>query len=504
MNLEDDFSDEMESAAQGKTASKRDVTIAAQTTSIEKLKKSIKKVDLINTLQVDLADPLHKYKDDDGNLNKYKIPQNLYIVAIIFEVIKAAKKLNLGICVKHGVIYIFNGKYWEEVEDESVKQILSQSAIKLGYHSPAGARVSDFRDKLFKQFLSDGIEEAVAPRRDKILINLSNGTLEISKDNVALRDHHRDDFLTYMLHYPYDKEAVSPIFDTFIKKVLPDFDTRSVLQEFLGYVFTTELKLEKGAVLYGGGSNGKSVFFEVVSALMGTENLSFKGLGDLCMKGDKGNNHRAEIENKLINYASEISPKGADIEIFKALISGEPVSARRLYKDVYTFRNSAKLIFNANKLPGETERTHGFFRRYMIIPFDVTISEEEKDVDLHTKITSKELSGVLNWTILGLKRLLTNRKFTKSSKVDEALESFKKESNSVLLFIEEYEIIKNDYEFISNKDLYRSYTEFSNGNGYMRFSQNNFSKEMVSAGFESIRKKIAGHTQRGFKAEFSG
>ncbi len=308
----------------------------------------------------------------------------------------------------------------------------------------------------------------------------------------------------YLLPYNYDPISACPIFDRFLYRVLPDNDSRSILQEFMGYVFTSGLKIEKVLVLYGSGSNGKSVFFEVVSELMGRENISFKGLGDLCMKGDKGNNHRAEVENKLINYSSEINAKGADLDLFKGVTSGEPVPARRLYKDVYMFRNDAKLIFNANKLPTETEKTHAFFRRYIIIPFEVTISDDEKDVDLHRKIIDNELSGVMNWVIAGLKRLLANRDFTQSEKVEAALEDFKKESNSVLQFIEEYAIIDKEYEFVSNTDLYNSYTEFCNSNGYHRLNQNNFSKEMISAGHKKASKKIEGRTKRGFNLEFGG
>ncbi len=469
-----------------------------------KLVEAVKDINLVEVLQNDIGDPLTQYQDEDGNINLHKVPQVIYIVAISFKIIEIAKEIDLGMCVKHGVIYLYNGRFWEEVSDESMKKALSEIAVKMGLPYVAVARSAPFRVKLFDQFLSDGIAEAVTPKRDNILINLSNGTLEISKDNIALREHNREDFLMYSLPYNYDPNAGCPIFNSFLDKVLPDTNSRMILQEFVGFVFTSGLKIEKVLVLYGSGANGKSVFFEVISELMGRENISHKGLGDLCMKGDKGNNHRAEVENKLINYSSEISAKGADIDLFKGLTSGEPVPARRLYKDVYMFRNSAKLIFNANKLPTDTEKTHAFFRRYIIIPFEVTISDKERDVDLHNKIIDNELSGVMNWVVVGLKRLLKNSHFTKSEKVDAALEDFKRESNSVLQFIDEYAIVKNDYEFVSNKDLYSTYTEFCNSSGYNRFNQNNFSKEMVSAGFESVRKKVANKTKRGFKAEFEG
>ena len=457
---------------------------------------SIQKVDLIYTLQVKIGDPLAKYTNENGLVESFKVPQTLYIVAIIYEILQTAKDINLGIAVKHGVIYIFNGKYWQEIEDEEIKKVLSNISKKLGFFSPAVADTSDFKKKLFTQFLDSGVEEAVVPAiTGKILINLKNGTLEIDKHNVKLREHNREDFLTYVLNYNYDAKAKAPIFTNFINEVLPCKDTQNVLQEFIGYVFSTNLKLEKVAVLYGSGANGKSVFFEVITQLMGKDNLSFKGLGDICMKGDRGNNHRAELESKLINYASELNPQGADIELFKALVSGEPTSARRLYKNVFTMVNTAKLIFNANQLPKEVERTKGFFRRFLIIPFDVTITEDKKDINLHNKIIDTELSGVLNWAISGLKRLIENENFTYSEAVSKAIETYKKESSSVALFIEEENLVPDLEGKMPNKALYNMYKEFVADAGMGKMSNINFAKEMKNLGFEAYKSG----SERGFK-----
>ena len=458
--------------------------------------ESVSKVDLIHTLQVKIEDPLVKYKNEDGDIDAYKVPQNLYIVAIIYEIMETAKRIDLGIAVRHGVIYIYGGRYWKEIEDEDIKRVLSGISKKLGFYSPAVADTFEFKKKLFAQFIDTGIDEAPARgRRKKILINLKNGTLEIDKHNVKLRPHHRDDFLTYSLDYNYNPDATAPIFTKYLDDVLPEIATQNVLQEFMGYVFTQNFKVEKVAVLHGDGQNGKSVFFEVVNEMMGKDNISYKGLGDICMRGDKGNNHRADLENKLINYASELNPEGADFDIFKALTSAEPTSARRLYKDVYMFSNTAKMIFNANKLPSSVERTKGFFRRFLIIPFDVTITEDKKDINLHNKIIDGELSGVLNWTIIGLKRLLNNEDFSYAEKVEKAVEKYKKSTNSVALFIEDEGFIKDLNGTYTNKMLYSAYSEWCNDSGMRRLNKANFGREMAGLGFETYRTG----RERGFR-----
>ena len=463
------------------------------------LYQAIKPVDLIETLTVKLGDPLIKYQNKDGEIETTRVPQKLYIVAIAYEIIEAAKRINLGLCVRHGMIYGFIGTHWVEIPDDEVKKYLGKMAVKLGYYSAADARVTKFRDDLFKQLLSDGIEEAPEPpKSEATLINLLNGTLEIVGGTATLRAHRREDFLTYCLHYAYDPEAKAPLFSCYLDRVLPDKESQMVIQEFLGYAFTDHLKLERALVLYGSGGNGKSVLFEIVTAAFGKENIAHKSMGELCAKGDRGNNHRAEVENKLINYSSEISPAGVDIDVFKTIVSQDPVTARRLYKDVFTYRPRVKLIFNANKLPTETERTDAFFRRFIIIPFEVTIPKEEIDVDLPKKIVSKELSGVLNWIIEGLQRIERQRRFTESQKAADALEAYKKESNSVAQFVDEYGIEKDANGFIPSEELYHTYSEFCNESGYKRMSKGNFGKEMKALGFEDGRKRANGKLHRGF------
>jgi putative DNA primase/helicase len=106
------------------------------------------------------------------------------------------------------------------------------------------------------------------PESDKVLINLQNGTLEIDGNGQhELRDFDSADFLKYQLPFDYNPQASAPMFQKFLDKVLPDKSAQNVLAEYCGYVFVKNLKLEKAMILYGQGANGKSVFFDVITAL---------------------------------------------------------------------------------------------------------------------------------------------------------------------------------------------------------------------------------------------
>jgi putative DNA primase/helicase len=157
-----------------------------------------------------------------------------------------------------------------------------------------------------------------------------------------------------------------------------------ILAEYLGYIFTRSLKLEKALLLYGSGANGKSVFFDIINALLGPENTSNYSLQSLTSQNGY---QRAELSNKLVNYGSEMNGK-LEAYIFKQLVSGEPVEARHIYGHPFIMTRYAKLIFNCNELPKDVEQTHAFFRRFLIVPFNVTIPDIRENTTMSLQETS--------------------------------------------------------------------------------------------------------------------
>lgn len=238
-------------------------------------------------------------------------------------------------------------------------------------------------------------------------------------------------------------------------------------------------------MLYGGGANGKSVFFDIINALLGRQNVSTYSLAKLT---DQNGYYRAMIGNKLVNYASEINKK-LDPAFFKQLVSGEPIEARLPYGQPFILENYAKLIFNANELPRDVEHSNAYFRRFLIIPFNVTISENKQDRNLAQKIIKKELPGVLNWVLDGLKRLTINESFTKSTIVSDQVAQYKNEADTAYLFLEEYCYFPDNNSSLKLKQLYDEYKTFCRENNYMAYSNRTFRKHMEIHGFETHKSK---------------
>lgn len=403
------------------------------------------------------------------------VTQKHHRVITVQEVLRVARELKCGLCLNQAFVYVYDGKFWRLADRQSLEKFLGEAAQKLGVDMVT-ARDYDFKGKLLKQFLVDAYLPSPEVDTETVLINLANGTFEIKGNDFKLRGFKRSDFLTYQLKFDYDEDAGCDKWQAFLDKVLPDPSAQSVLAEYLGYVFAKGLKLEKALILYGTGANGKSVVFQVVMALLGKDNVTNFSLESL------GKNYfRAMIGDKLLNYSSEISDR-LQVEKFKQLTSGEPVEARLPYGQPMMLTNYARLMFNCNVLPRDVEHTNAFFRRFKIIPFEVTILESEQNPDLAKEIIDTELSGIFNWVLNGLKRLLEQKQFSPCESSDRILETFRCESDSVAMFVIDEHYKSSTDKTRTIKELYAEYKNYCLENNYRPLGRNKFAKRLEANG----------------------
>lgn len=405
-----------------------------------------------------------------------KVNRNHYLVICIEQLKLIADEKKWGLCKKNGNVFLYNSCYWVEIDKERFQFFLGEVGLKMGIEKYI-VKLHTFKEELHKQFMSEAYLSNLNDRSQSILINLKNGTFEIKSADRGLRNFEQQDFITHQLPFEYNEQATAPLFLNYLNEVLPDRDKQKVLAEYCGYIFLKPhvLKLEKMLILYGTGANGKSVFFELLHALLGKENLSSYSLQSLT---NENGYYRAKIGNKLVNYASEINGK-LETDIFKLMASGEPIEARLPYGEPFLLREYAKLIFNCNELPKDVEHSNAYFRRFLIIGFDVTIPDDKQDKSLANKIIQNELSGVFNWILEGLDRLISQRTFSKCDAIDNARTEYEKLSDSVQLFISENDYVTSPNEHIAIPLLYSRYKEFCNEDGYKPVGKSNFIKRLM-------------------------
>ena len=448
--------------------------IHSQDEVFSKILEKITKVDFRNLAGGD-------YKDD----KKKPLLSKHYIVPIVIKALKASKEVGFQLAKHNSKIYLFNGCYWVELSEDKLRAFLGACSVKMSVR-PNDAEDFRFRENLASQFYSSAYFENPEISKDKVLINLKNGTFEVSEHGQILREFKPEDFMRYQLPFSYDAEATAPLFQKYLDRVLHDKDLQNLLSEYFGYIFTKNLKLEKVLLLYGGGGNGKSVIYEVFQKLLGIENITSYPLD--CLNEPQ---NRAELEGKLLNWATELKD-GIDSNTFKQLASGEPIFVRQLYQKPYIMTDYAKLMFNANGLPKDVEHNEAYFRRFIIIPFTETITKEEKDVELHNKIINTELSGVFNWVLAGLNRVLLNKGFTDAKISTNFLESYKNESDTVAMFLDEqgFENTFDRGKYTPANELYTLYKEYSRTFGYSPLNFKNFKIRLESKRINVYKKEF--------------
>ena len=443
--------------------------------------KEKKELDLYQSKKASLsAAEIEKYDAAKEKYDKLLVSYAKIQIVVIDQLQQTAINNSYSLCYNNQTIHIYNGAYWKKFSNERFQKFLGAVAIKMGVDKYT-ADAYLFRDQLLKQFYASAYLPEPEIDKRKVLINLQNGTFEINNGETKKRDFNAKDFLTYQLPFAYDAAAKAPKFQKYLDEVLPDPERQAVIAEYLGYVFirhgSNVLKEERTLILYGSGANGKSVLFEIVRELLSNENVSSYSLESLT---DQNGYFRAMIDTKLLNYASEISNR-MDQSRFKALVSGEPIEARHPAGRAMQIEQYAKLMFNCNHLPkASSDMSNAFFRRFLIVPFDVTIPEKQQDKNLHTTIIETELAGVFNWILDGLKRLLDQKRFSTCIASDQALNKYKIESDTISLWMadENYQVVAHKKQFTELKNLYDSYMCYCSISGYKALNKLEFGNNL--------------------------
>ncbi|MDH2335991.1 DNA primase family protein [Clostridium perfringens] len=308
--------------------------------------------------------------------------------------------------------------------------------------------------------------------RNPYLVNVRNGLLDIR--DMSFKEHTPSYLSTVQLNVEYNPHAHCPQFEKFLNEVL-DCRLIPLVQEILGYLLATNTSAQKSFVLLGPARTGKSTLLWVVEyLLLGKKNVSNIPWQEI---GDKFKT--AELLGKLANVFSDLPSKSIDdTGIFKVVTGEDYLMAEKKNKNPFKFRPFARLVFSCNELPKNyVDRTEGFYRRLIIVPFNRQIEKNKIDKALRYKF-QREKEGILNWALEGLKRLYENNfEFSENELTDEVKKEYKRENNNVISFVEECCEIDSLFS-CSRIEIYESYKEFCGEAGLKALSQIKFNKEL--------------------------
>ncbi|HII4478574.1 phage/plasmid primase, P4 family [Clostridium perfringens] len=308
--------------------------------------------------------------------------------------------------------------------------------------------------------------------RNPYLVNVRNGLLDIR--DMSFKEHTPSYLSTVQLNVEYNPQVDCPQFKKFLNEVL-DCKLIPLVQEIVGYLLTTNTASQKAFVFWGPARTGKSTLLWVVEyLLLGKKNVSNIPWQEI---GDKFKT--AELLGKLANVFSDLPSKSIDdTGIFKVVTGEDYLMAEKKNKNPFKFKPFARLVFSCNELPRNyVDRTEGFYRRLIIVPFNRQIEKNKIDKALKYKF-QREKEGIFNWALEGLKRLYENNfEFSENELTDGVKKEYKRENNNVISFVEECCELDGLFS-CSRIEIYEAYKEFCVEAGLKALSQIKFNKEL--------------------------
>ena len=283
------------------------------------------------------------------------------------------------------------------------------------------------------------------------LLPMADGVFNIKERSII--DYKPEYYFFTKIPVTYDPSAECPLHMNFFQEVLEEEDI-PLIQEILGYALYRRMFLKKAFLFVGIKNTGKSTILKIFKNLIGIKNIA--GVSLQKLSGDKF--AIANLYQKYLNVYDDLDAQGINNHgAFKIATGGGLVSGEKKFGDEFQFINYAKSIFACNDIPDVKEvHDDAYFDRWVMINFNKKI--EKIDVFLDEKLKDdKELSGLFNFALVGLQRLLANHKFSNNKTSEDTKMSMLKNSNSISSFVQDCVAEDTEAPFVINAEIYEAY-----------------------------------------------
>ena len=409
-------------------------------------------------LKVEL-DALHKQTDDEGKLSA-ETQSNITRVRHELGVIDGYKSSLSKIRSAHRTFARSTGN------TAKIKAALTEAEV------PLAVRVED----LDTQHLDVNTQSGV------LRFSLGEHHSGIGRDaRVDLLPADRELRMTKIMATGYDTTAICPIFDAFLKRIMPDTMMRAFLQRWFGYSMLGLTNEQALAFFFGMGANGKSALVDLMARLLGSYAATAK------IESLTGQNRRSggDATPDLISIVGARMVRASEPEkgvqwqegLIKQLTGGEPILVRALNENFFEVVPKFKLTIGGNHAPDIRGMDDGIWRRLMIVPFDVQIPKEDRDPMLVQKMLA-EGPGILNWLVAGAQAYLESG-LAPPAQVMAATDTLRKEADPYGKFLDEACLVTgDDRDSLSSRELMLCFMFWQMQRGETPFKERTISTNM--------------------------
>lgn len=244
---------------------------------------------------------------------------------------------------------------------------------------------------------------------DPYLLGVRNGVINLRDGRFSA--NRPDLLITRYCNAAHVEDWACPRWLAFLDQIfLGDAETVDTLQVLLGYTLLGLSTEEKLIICYGHGSNGKSVFSNVVQKIMGgyavtapPSLLTARKAGDAAPRNDLA----ALAGARLVSINELQAGDRLDEQIVKMLAGREPIAARFLHQEFFEYTPAFTPWLRTNHKPIVTGADDGIWRRLVLLPFGRKFGDDEQDPQLEEKLL-EERDDILMWMVEGAIQYLKN------------------------------------------------------------------------------------------------
>ena len=308
---------------------------------------------------------------------------------------------------------------------------------------------------------------------DPWLLGVPNGVVDLRTGE--LRVGRRTDGITMNTGAAYDAAATCPRWERFVREVVGDDDLAAFVQRALGYSLTGDTSEQCLFLAYGKGANGKGTFTQTLSRVLGdyAYAMPFSTI-ELHQRSAIPNDLAALLNRRFVSASETNDGTRLNESRVKALTGCDPITARFLHAEFFTFVPVGKYWLSVNHKPIVRDDSHGFWRRMRLIPFTRTFGIDKA---LGAQLLA-EAPGILAWCVRGALDWQRHG-LQPPAIVTEATAAYEADSDVLRGFIDE--AIEHEPESeIQASDLFDTYCRWARQQGMSdreRLSQTMFGRK---------------------------